>query len=205
MRRMAAQATWVLLACFTLIQQSQAGDEPDLTPQQRRERAFAESSPSDQEPPLGAEAVRAPAPSEAELWAASINPLPNGGWLYIGSLADDAGFFFASTHNVVRSGAVVTIWIRWEYREEQSSSAYVKYRSSVAREDIDCARQAVKILTISLYPKNNMDGTATSYVYEQKARWDPSVPGTVGEFLSNWVCNRFKANHATSTTSTQPR
>jgi hypothetical protein len=185
---------------FALMDLAWAADDPDLTPQQRRERALAGSPSSDDDQAPGAVTSRAPAPSEAELWTASINTLPNGGWLYVGSMADEAGFFFASTHNVVHSGAIVTVWIRWEYRLEQSSSSYyMKYRSSVTREEVDCMRQAMRALTVSYYPQNNMDGTATSYSYEnQKVTWDPSVPGTVGEYLSTWICNRFKANHSPS-------
>jgi hypothetical protein len=193
---MTARIVWVLGVCLILAQQARAGDETDLTPQQRRERTLA----SDDVPPPGAEAVRAPAPSEEMLWAGSINPLPNGGWVYVGSLANTVGLFYASTHNVIRSGQIITIWIRWEYRLEQSSAYNLKFRSVVAREEVDCTRQASRDLTQSFYPKNNLDGTATSYSYEsQKVLWDPSIPGTVGEFLANWVCSRFKANHQTST------
>lgn len=199
MQRTTARIVWGLGACLILVQQARASDEPDLTPQQRRERALAELPSSDEEPPPGAEAVPAPAPSEAMLWASSINPLPNGGWLYLGTMSADAGFFYASNHNAIRSGSLVTIWTRWEYRLEQSSG-YVKFRSLVQREEIDCTRQATRVLARSLYPQNNLDGTATSYSYEsQKALWDPSVPGTIGEFLSNWACNRFKASHPAST------
>jgi hypothetical protein len=114
-------------------------------------------------------------------------------------MANDSGMFFISSHNVVRAGTVVTIWSRWEYRGEQISQYYVKFRSSVMREEVDCARQATRVLAASYYPQNNMDGDSTSYSYErEKALWSPSVPGTVGEYLSNWVCSHFKPTRQTS-------
>jgi len=174
---------WTLLACLMLAQLSRAVDDPDLTPQQKRERALSGD-------------VLPPRPSEAAVWAASVDPLPNGGWEYVGAMANDEGMFFVSNHNVTRSGTVITIWSRWEYRSEQTSQYYVKFRSSVTREEVDCTRQASRVLIASYYLQNNMDGEATSYSYErEKALWSPSVPGTVGEYLSNWVCSRFKPNH----------
>ena len=184
-----ARTLWALFGCFILAQHSRAGDNPDLTPEQRRERALSEG-------------IQSPPPSEAELWAASIEPLPNGGWEYVGTIANDEGMFFVSNHNAMRSGTVITIWSRWEYRSEQTSQYYMSFRSSVTREEVDCAKQTSRVLTASYYPKNNMDGDARSYAYErEKAVWSPSVPGTVGEYLSNWVCSRFKPNRQTASNS----
>jgi hypothetical protein len=42
--------------------------------------------------------------------------IAEGGWLYVATLAGQEGMLFASTHNVMRSGTEVTLWIRWEYR-----------------------------------------------------------------------------------------
>jgi hypothetical protein len=60
--------------------------------------------------------VPAPPSSPQAVWAASIEPLPEGGWLYVTTLAGQEGMLFASTHNVMRSGTEVTLWIRWEYQ-----------------------------------------------------------------------------------------
>lgn len=176
---------WTLLACLMLAQHARAGDAPESTPQQKRERAFGEGA-------------LPPPPSEDELWTASIDRLPNGGWVYVGDMANDAGMFFVSNHNVIRSGTAITIWSRSEYRSEQTSQNHVSFRSSVTREEVDCTRQASRVLTVSYYPQNNMNGEATSYSYErEKARWSLFEPGTVGEYLSNWICGRLKPKYPT--------
>jgi hypothetical protein len=131
--------------------------------------------------------------SEADVWARSIDPLPNGGWQYITSgSGDSANVVFASSHNMVRNGNIVTVWLRWEYMKAQSSR-FPPYKSEVVREQIDCGRLATRLLSTSYYANNNLEGQPQTFVAdEHKQSWEPAIPGTVGEYMVQWVCSKPK-------------
>ena len=114
--------------------------------------------------------------SESQRWAQSIEALPGGGWKLWGSTGKDEGTeIFASSHNVSQVGSIITVWFRWEFYMEQSNAWSAHYHSDVSRREIDCSRQAMRTLSVSYYPENNLGGgDPVSYTTDQKAlRWDP--------------------------------
>lgn len=100
---------------------------------------------------------------------------------------------FVSDHNVVRAADSVTVWFRNEYFKSQTSGPLTSYRSSVSRYQLSCTRSAMRVLAYSYYTKSNLDGTFQSFVNdEDKVRWEPAVPGTIGELMVNWACSKAK-------------
>ncbi len=49
-----------------------------------------------------------------EIWYRTIDPLDAGGWK-LATLNNwpKGGLIYASTHNVIRAGSIVTMWFRW--------------------------------------------------------------------------------------------
>lgn len=179
------------LICSILSQSIWAEDEPELTPQERRERALGGSVSIDRLPDT-------PQPLEAEVWAKTIDLLPNGGWQYITVTGADE-LLFASTRNVAQAGPTVAAWFRWEYMTAQSDEYSTSYHSLVVREEVDCSRQAMRSLASAYYSKNNLGGASSSFVTEQKLPvWSPAIPGTIGDTMVTWACSKLKHSPKTS-------
>jgi hypothetical protein len=110
--------------------------------------------------------------------------------------ADNGSMVFSSTHNVTRIGSTVSIWFRSEYQAPQENSWSWSYLSSVSRVDVNCTKQMMRTTTSSWYRKNNLEGESTSSVFDDKSSiWSPAVPGTMGEFLTNFTCSIGRAPH----------
>ena len=125
-----------------------------------------------------------------DTWAASLDKLPNGGWIYLTVSPDGTYAVFGSHRHAIREGNVVALWLRYEYRESQTNHAAVGYKSVVERDMYDCARVTSKAVADTYYSDNNLGGGGgTSYTYEEKSvTWVPVIPGTLGDTLLDWAC-----------------
>ena len=124
-----------------------------------------------------------------DTWAASLAKLPNGGWTLLMVSPDGTYAVFGSHRHATRDGNVVALWLRHEYREEQTTSAGERFRSSVVRSMFDCARVASKGVSYTYYSRNNLDAVGPSYTYDEtKVAWSPAIPGTMGDSLLDWAC-----------------
>jgi hypothetical protein len=115
-------------------------------------------------------------------WATSLDKLPAGGWMLLMVSEDGRFAVFGSLRHATREGNVVSVWERWEFREDQTDNS----RSSVVRKMYDCARVASKPVSATSYPQNNLGGGGLSRSYDEK--WDPAIPGSMGDQLLDWAC-----------------
>ena len=121
-------------------------------------------------------------------WAASLDKLPSGGWIFLTVSADGTYAIFGSHRHATREGNVVALWFRTEYREGQSSGNE-SFKSLVERNMYDCVRMASKQVSTTSYRENNLEGPASSFTFEgAKTAWAPAIPGTVGDSLLDWAC-----------------
>lgn len=118
-------------------------------------------------------------------WLSAINTMPDGGWLPLvwASTKDSIGFI--STKRYVREGAIVSIWMRWEYKAPQ------RYPSVVQRTQYDCSKVLTHTISQLSYSANNMEGgTPDSLILpEAQNPWRPIAPGTMGETILDFVCS----------------
>jgi hypothetical protein len=125
-----------------------------------------------------------------DTWAASLDKLPNGGWTFLMVSPDGTYAVFGSHRHATREGNVVSLWLRYEYREQQTVNGYADVKSAVERDMYDCARVRSKGVSSTYYGENNLGGgTGSSVNYDEvKVAWAPAIPGTVGDFLLDWAC-----------------
>ena len=117
-----------------------------------------------------------------KVWAASLDKLPNGEWIFLTVSEDGTLAVFATFRNATREENVVSVWQRWEYRDQQPD----KSRSAAVREMYDCVHKASKPVLAVNYAQNNLGNQASSKSYEEK--WVPVVPGTLRDQLLDWAC-----------------
>jgi hypothetical protein len=119
-------------------------------------------------------------------WAQSLDALPEGGWALLLAFQDGTGAVFGSRRHESVEGEVVTVWLRWEYRETQTTSTG-RYKSEAVRVMFDCMRMQSKDLSQTFYSDNNFNGVGVSSVLQQPT-WNPIIPGMMGDQLIDWAC-----------------
>jgi hypothetical protein len=134
-------------------------------------------------------AQRAARRADPMAWVNALNPLIAGGWQFRGVAPDGSWASFSTTHQLKRSGHLVTVWLREEYPEPQRNSGGDIYFSFVEKIQYDCANERARALLIIYYSENNITGSETSEVTDIKqAAWVPIVPGTQSESVYQWAC-----------------
>ncbi len=63
---------------------------------------------------------RAARKADPMAWVRTLDPMSSGGWEFRAVASDGSWATFSSTHQMKRSGQMVTIWLRQEYAEPQS-------------------------------------------------------------------------------------
>jgi hypothetical protein len=136
-----------------------------------------------------AEQKKAEFAATRDSWAASLDAMPSGGWVFLLVRPDGTYAVFGSHRHATREGNVVSIWLRYEFREARTDNRNTSFKSLVEREMFDCGRAASKSVSDTYYRENNLEGGGSPYVYdESKASWVPLIPGTEGDTLLDWVC-----------------
>jgi len=123
-------------------------------------------------------------------WVRTLDPMSSGGWEFRSVANDGSWATFASTHQLKRSGQIVTGWIRYEYAEPQTGQGN-PYMSAVEKQEYDCKKQQTRNLLAIYYSANNIQGTEETEEADPKATpWSPIVPGTREEMNFTWACSQ---------------
>src|SRR5476649_328609 len=93
-------------------------------------------------------AQRAARRADPMAWVNALNPLIAGGWQFRGVAPDGSWASFSTTHQLKRSGHLVTVWLREEYPEPQRNSGGDIYFSFVEKIQYDCANERARALLI---------------------------------------------------------
>src|SRR5277367_7120515 len=78
-------------------------------------------------------------------WVRTLDPMSSGGWEFRSVASDGSWATFASTHQLKRSGQIVTGWMRYEYAEPQTDKGN-PYMSAVEKQEYDCKKQQTRNL-----------------------------------------------------------
>lgn len=125
-------------------------------------------------------------------WVHTLDPMTSGGWEF--RAVDNRGSWatFSSTHQLKRSGQVVTVWLRQEYAEPQVANT-VPYLSEVEKVQYDCKKEQTRDLLAVYYAANNIQGSQQTEESDPKnTPWNAIVPGTREETTFLWACGPAK-------------
>ena len=126
-------------------------------------------------------------------WVRTLDAMASGGWEFRSVATDGSWAIFTSTHQLKRSGQIVTGWIRFEYAEPQTGQGN-PYLSAVEKQEYDCKKQQTRNMLVIYYTANNIQGTEETEEADPKATpWSPIVPGTREETNFTWACAQGRA------------
>lgn len=96
--------------------------------------------------------------------------------------------YFATRHEAVRKGDIVSMWMRIEYKHPQSP---LDHRSALSHDDWDCAKKQRSTTGVFFYKYNNLqtDRSEPEHSTNLLRNWEKVQPGTVGEALLSFACN----------------
>jgi hypothetical protein len=139
-------------------------------------------------PPVSAGPAGAPVVTAS--WKSTLDPLNAGGWAYIfDGPPDNPSAVYASTHNVLHNGNVLTAWMRWEFSRPQADVYPLQYLSAVTREEIDCDARTYRRAGVIYYLRNNLQEKGPSFMaLDDDTTWKQAVPGTEADAMLNWGC-----------------
>jgi hypothetical protein len=121
-------------------------------------------------------------------WVRTLDPMTSGGWEFRSVATDGSWAIFSSTHQLKRSGQIVTVWMRHEYAEPQNGDGG-PYLSAVEKAQYDCKKQQARSLVIIYYTANNVQGNEQTEEADGKnTPWSAIVPGTREESNFLWAC-----------------
>ncbi len=153
-------------------------------------------------PAVAAVAAAAPATS----WKSVLDPLPAGGWAYISDgPAENPSAVYASSHNVLHNGNVVTAWMRWEFSRPQAEVYPLHYLSAVTREELDCDARSYRRSAVIYYTRNNLAEKGPSFTaLNDNTNWKVAIPGTEPDAMLNWGCSPPAIAHASAVSAKSP-
>jgi hypothetical protein len=135
---------------------------------------------------------RAARKADPMAWVRTLDPMTSGGWEFRSVATDGSWAIFSSTHQLKRSGQVVTVWMRNEYAEPQLGEGG-PYLSAVEKAQYDCKKEQSRILLVIYYAANNIQGSEQTEEADGKnAPWNPIVPGTRDESNFLWACSQTR-------------
>jgi len=180
---MAAVAT-ALLLCGAIA----AGQTPDQEKSWAADRARAAAEEKANAERLARE--RAARKADPMGWVRTLDPMSAGGWEFRAVANDGAWATFSSTHQMKRSGQVVTIWLRQEYAEPQTTEGS-PYLSVVQKVQYNCKKEQMRDLLVVYYSGNNIQGSEqTDEADPKNTPWNAIVPGTREELNFLWACRQ---------------
>jgi len=123
-------------------------------------------------------------------WVRTLDPMTSGGWEFRSVSNDGSWAIYSSTHQLKRSGALVTVWMRYEYAETQTADSG-PYRSAVEKTQFDCRKELTRNLLVIYYASNNLQGDEQTDESDPKSTpWNAIVPGTREESNFLWACSQ---------------
>jgi len=105
-------------------------------------------------------------------------------WEWIETYPDQV--FFATRRDARRDGAVVTMWMRIEYKDTRSPSSH---KSALSRDDWDCAQKRRANLGTFFFRWNNLDDDDPEQATAFLRSWEKIEPGTLADTLLQFACS----------------
>lgn len=96
--------------------------------------------------------------------------------------------YFATRHDAARSGDIVTMWTRVEYKHAQNP---LDHRSALSKDEWDCAKRQRSTSGVFFYKWNNLqtDRETPEHSTNLLKTWEKIEKGTIGETLLLFACS----------------
>ncbi|MFO0995309.1 MAG: hypothetical protein U1F33_01400 [Alphaproteobacteria bacterium] len=78
------------------------------------------------------------------------------------------------------------VWSLWDFKVEQKSGAK-KYRSALEQREYDCREEQTRMTSFIWYA-GQMGSGSVIHSESSLTRWEPVVPGSIGETSLNILC-----------------
>lgn len=112
-----------------------------------------------------------------------VTPAVAADWVWLGNRSDNDVTFGDADSRTGNSA-----WFEMRYAKPQKHGNGKFYNTTSALEEMDCSGKRLRILTVTWYSKsgNSIYSYTPSY-----AEWSYVIPGTLGENMYKFVCNRY--------------
>ncbi len=136
--------------------------------------------------PVYAQITTVPMKGMGNEWVKGLELRGRMDWEWIETYPEQV--YFATRHDSVRHGDIVTMWTRVEYKHAQSPLAH---RSALSKDDWDCAKRQRSTSGVFFYKWNNLqtDRETPERSTNLLRTWEKIEKGTVGETLFNFACS----------------
>ena len=133
-------------------------------------------------------------------FAATLDPLQGGGWVFISEgPPENPSAVYASSHGMQHIGNVVTAWIRWEFARPQAEVYPLHYLSAVTREELDCDAREYRRAGVFYYARNDLQQKEVAFTaLNDDTTWKPAIPGSEGDAMLTWGCPTATADTKTA-------
>ena len=142
----------------------------------------------------------------ATSWKGVLEPLSAGGWAFISDgPPENPSAVYASTHNVLHDGNVVTAWMRWEFFRPQAEVYPLHYLSAVTREQLDCDARTYRRSAVFYYMRNNLQEKGPAFTtLNDDTTWKAAIPGSEADAMLSWGCTPAATTPAIAKSAKSP-
>lgn len=136
--------------------------------------------------PAAAQLTSVPMKGAGNEWVKQLELRGKMDWEWVETYPDQV--FFATRHEAVRNGDVVSMWMRIEFKHPQSP---LDHRSALSKDDWDCKKRERSTSGVFFYKWNNLqnDKPEPEHSTNLLRTWEKVAPGTVGEGLLEFACS----------------
>jgi len=134
--------------------------------------------------PAAAQITTVPMKGVGNEWVKQLDLKGRMDWEWIETYPEQV--YFATRHDSLRQGDIVTMWTRVEYKHPTHP---LDHRSSVSRDDWDCTHRTRSTAGLVFYQWNNLQDDSPERSTNILRTWEKVKPGTVGETLLEFACS----------------
>jgi hypothetical protein len=133
--------------------------------------------------PAHAQITQVPMKGVGNEWVKQLDLKGRMDWEWLETYSEQV--YFATRHDSERTGDIVTMWTRVEYKHPQHPLAH---RSSVSRDDWDCKKRQRSTRGLVFYKFNNLQDETPERSTNLLRYWEKIEKGTIGESLLEFAC-----------------
>ena len=119
-------------------------------------------------------------------WVKELDLRGRMDWEWIDTYPEQV--YFATRHEAVRNGDIVTMWMRIEYKHPQQP---LSHQSALSHDDWDCRNRTRSTRGVFFYKWKNLqtDRPEPEHSTNLLRNWEKVQKGTIGEALLDFACS----------------